>query len=461
MKKQLQRKFINIILAIAFILVLIPTAPKISAEDFTVRVLVEPSLEFDEVNSFSEGLAVVGKYDVGLRKKYGFIDKAGNIVVPLEYDRSPMASHYKFSEGIAIIKKDNKYGYVDKTGKMITPIEYDYGTGFFNEDGFAIVSIGGNDDFGDGGEYGIIDKTGKVVVPIGQYDSIDSFSEGLASVRKDGKYGYIDKTGNVTIPLDYDIAMSFSEGLARVQKDGKYGFIDKTGKVIVPFEYDYGTDSFNKEGLAIVRKDSKYGCIDKTGKIIAPLEYDSIQTFREGLARVSKDGKYGKEGVIDKTGKVIVPFGEYDSIDSVSKKGIIKVQKDGKYGFIDKTGKVIVPIGQYNTMNTYSNEGIAKVGIKVNNVHKYGYIDKTGKVVVPLEYDDVDFYSNEGLAWVKKDRKYGILEIVGSKQSPANLAVVPSPQKVFLNNKEIQFNAYNINGNNYFKLRDLAYVFNH
>ena len=42
----------------------------------------------------------------------------------------------------------------------------------------------------------------------------------------------------------------------------------------------------------------------------------------------------------------------------------------------------------------------------------------------------------------------------------AEAAAVPSPQKVFFNANEIAFDAYNINGNNYFKLRDLAYILN-
>ena len=35
---------------------------------------------------------------------------------------------------------------------------------------------------------------------------------------------------------------------------------------------------------------------------------------------------------------------------------------------------------------------------------------------------------------------------------------MPSSQKVYVNGAEVAFDAYNINDNNYFKLRDLAYV---
>ena len=42
--------------------------------------------DYDYVESFSEGLAVVGKEDADGDRKYGYIDKTGAVVVPLEYD---------------------------------------------------------------------------------------------------------------------------------------------------------------------------------------------------------------------------------------------------------------------------------------------------------------------------------------------------------------------------------------
>jgi hypothetical protein len=40
--------------------------------------------------------------------------------------------------------------------------------------------------------------------------------------------------------------------------------------------------------------------------------------------------------------------------------------------------------------------------------------------------------------------------------APAKATAVPSPQKITVNGADVAFDAYNINGNNYFKLRDLA-----
>lgn len=42
--------------------------------------------DYDYVESFSDGLAVVGKEDADGDRKYGYIDKTGAVVVPLEYD---------------------------------------------------------------------------------------------------------------------------------------------------------------------------------------------------------------------------------------------------------------------------------------------------------------------------------------------------------------------------------------
>lgn len=49
--------------------------------------------QYDVRECFYEGLSVVGKAG-----KFGFIDKTGNIVIPLQYDGA-----FSFREGVAII----------------------------------------------------------------------------------------------------------------------------------------------------------------------------------------------------------------------------------------------------------------------------------------------------------------------------------------------------------------------
>lgn len=60
----------------------------------------------------------------------------------------------EYSEGLACVKKNHRYGFIDRNGKLVIPLNYS-NAGNFSE-GMAYVS--------EGGKYGFIDKTGKVVI---------------------------------------------------------------------------------------------------------------------------------------------------------------------------------------------------------------------------------------------------------------------------------------------------------
>ncbi|MBQ7824017.1 MAG: WG repeat-containing protein [Bacteroidaceae bacterium] len=285
----------------------------------------------------------------GENGKYGFVDDAGNTVIPFIYDVAD-----SFNDGLAGVKKGDKYGFIDKAGNAVIPVMYD-GAWWFS-DGLAAVK---------GDKWGFINKAGNTVIPV-IYDAAWPFSEGLAGVKKDGKWGFIDKTGNTIIPFIYDYVNSFSEGLAGVKKGDKYGFIDKAGKTVIPVIYDYA-DSFS-EGLAAVQKSDKMGFIDKADNTVIPVIYDYADLFSEGLAAVQKGDKWG---FIDKAGKTVIPV-IFDGAKSFSD-GLAGVKKDGKCGFIDKTGKAVTP---------FKYEKVKKGNIAaytVNGLRKEVYIDRLGQ----------------------------------------------------------------------------------
>ena len=452
----MRKRALTLALALVMCLTLLP----MGSMAVTIEEVVNPKLEYNVLGLFYDGLALVKK-----GSKWGFIDKTGEVVIPLEY-----GDVGSFSEGLAAAEKDGKYGFIDKTGKVVIPLEYDNVGGF--SEGLAAAEKGK--------KYGFIDKTGKVVIPLEydvKYADLPIFKEGFAGVTKDSKCGFIDKTGKVVVPLEYDGAQNFNEGVACVYKDVtkepnsifrdcKYGFVDNTGKLVVPLEYDSYSERFS-EGLARVFKDGKYGYVDKTGKVVIPIKY-SVQSedfktdFHEGLAAVYSNQTW-KWGFIDKTGKVAIAQ-EYDNVDDF-KDGLAWVIKGGKWGCIDKTGKMVIPL-EYDEVTRFSG-GIAWV----TKDGKGGFIDNTGKIVVPFgkydgyvySYPDYSFIS-EGIACVLKDGKYGILRVSDSgvtppvTPTPDTVTAISSAQKVTVNGKDVAFDAYNINGNNYFKLRDLAFA---
>nr|NQU90583.1 WG repeat-containing protein [Bacteroidota bacterium] len=137
--------------------------------------------KYESGSSFSEGIAFVresvikdGKF---LYSIIGAIDKYGNELFEPKYQ---FASAYQ--DGYARINSNGglrgKYGFIDKKGNIVIDTIYDGATNFFN--GLALVWL-------DGVKI-IIDKSGEEV----NATYLGSISDGLSlnSDGKDGKYGY-------------------------------------------------------------------------------------------------------------------------------------------------------------------------------------------------------------------------------------------------------------------------------
>jgi hypothetical protein len=113
--------------------------------------------------------------------KKGMMDSTGKELFYGQYDDfSP-----GFNENRAWVMKDKKYGFIDKTGALVIPIQYDMIGGFMN----GLAKIKQN------GKYGYINLKGDVVIPV-QFKDAENFEEGIAWVREEGgRSYYIDKTG--------------------------------------------------------------------------------------------------------------------------------------------------------------------------------------------------------------------------------------------------------------------------
>ncbi len=66
---------------------------------------------YDESIFFAEGLASVSQ-----QGKWGFINKTGKVLVPVEYETT-----LHFEDGLAAVKLNNEWGFVNNTGKVAIP----------------------------------------------------------------------------------------------------------------------------------------------------------------------------------------------------------------------------------------------------------------------------------------------------------------------------------------------------
>ncbi|MFW2177223.1 MULTISPECIES: WG repeat-containing protein [unclassified Moraxella] len=82
---------------------------------------------FDSANSFSEGLARVSLPSNSQKIKTQYIDKTGKVAVSVDGDARD------FSNGLAVFIKGDKYGFINKAGAIVIPIKYRY----YEEDDYA------------------------------------------------------------------------------------------------------------------------------------------------------------------------------------------------------------------------------------------------------------------------------------------------------------------------------------
>lgn len=179
--------------------------------------------QFNHQGHLLDGMAAVERDG-----KWGFINDAGQEIIPCIYDEV-----WRFSHGIARVQFNGKWGFINKEGKEVIPCIFD-NTGFMDEVGVATVELNG--------KYGYYNKEGQEVVPC-IYDSASDFCEGLALVMKNDLFGYIDSTGKEVIPCKYSCACDFFQSYARVWKDNKLGLIDKKGNEVIPCIFEE-TDDF-------------------------------------------------------------------------------------------------------------------------------------------------------------------------------------------------------------------------
>ncbi|REJ80887.1 MAG: WG repeat-containing protein [Bacteroidetes bacterium] len=324
--------------------------------------------------------------------------------------------------------------------------------------------------FRENGKWGYMNELGELMIQ-SQYDEVNLFSEGLASVSKDGKFGYINKSGQTIIPFQFNDAERFQNNTAIVRTGDKYGMISRSGEFIIPANYDelseasegfcvailggkagyihkptrkaltdfafISADDF-KDGYAIVENDEGFGLINVLGKFSIEPRYEEMTWAGTGLLKASLNEYWG---LLSTVGRVIVPF-QYDAIGEMTENRILLV-KNGRCGFADETGNILIPVTYRFTekflQNAYFRNGYVKLNdrnkifvldslgkrfqisgyenngmpsenlIPVQRNRKWGYADLLGKIKIPTQFLDATSF-NEGLAIVRTERGYGVID---------------------------------------------------
>ena len=338
-------------------------------------------------NHYNVGKTINGKF---LR---ALLSNDGKTVINFKYiTLSPLLGNEKlFIAGIDKIKSflpnpNQRYpkyisGILDYTGKIILPFSYDISGEVVsnNKKQFIKIRRVDPDNLFLDRNTGLLDEHGHFIIPC-QYDGIEStiLYNNYLVVWNDGMRGVINTSNEIVIPMRYDGIYPFQDRgvtyfVATLKE--RYGVLNESGEVIIPFEYTY-IQSSRVNNFLTAHNEGKSYVIDYKNIRILPLEYESVGFVAEGLVdvgvRINDDEKW-KRGYIDIKGNEITDF-IYDKTESF-KNGLAKVSYNKKWGLINKLGQVVVPI-KYDDVDLYYFSEFDLVQVKLND--KEGYVDLNG-----------------------------------------------------------------------------------
>lgn len=170
------------------------------------------------------------------------------------------------------------------------------------------------------------------------------------------------------------------------KNESLFGWMTLEGKPVIPAEYE--SVGFFRDGLAWVEKNGRYGYVNKANELVIDFRYTGANDFEKGRAIVEIDDKYG---IIDRSGELIFPV-VYNDLGQFSE-DLIYAQKDSLYGYIDQQGfQRIKP--EFTEAFSFAG-GRAKV--KVGELD--AFIDPYGSYMVPPLYEEVEFFNDSILTF--------------------------------------------------------------
>lgn len=118
---------------------------------------------------------------VRIGDKWGILTADGEQLAEVKFDSVGV-----FHEGLAVVKAAERYGYIDRSGAIVIPIQWM--TAYDFSEGLAALRV-------DKKHFQFINTAGTVVIKSKKYDSVGRFRNGICRVVKGGKVKWIDTRG--------------------------------------------------------------------------------------------------------------------------------------------------------------------------------------------------------------------------------------------------------------------------
>lgn len=339
--------------------------------DHDGRVVIEPKYAFADF--FSQGRALVLK-----NEKYGFIDVLGNeIIVPQFND----AYTFKYNMCI-VITNEKKTGLMDLFGNWLVQPKYD-DIMIINPNKVWLQSQQG---------YQLFDVNKNIIHPT-IFTEITEFHNNYCLVFDQDKQMIIDLNGNTSFATDNALER-FGDFFILDAQDS-LAVIDETGKVILPY-HNYKFGNHNTKGLTPFVLNDKIGYINQDLEIIIAPKFDvfpnwkMFANFNNSFAK-AYNAKSKKFGLINDAGQWSIQA-KYNDISFFSDK-IAVLHK--KWEFIDKNEKKL-NLGSFDLAESFINES-ALIYFGTRNV--WNLLSKEGQTLLDTNILRINRLDENILRW--------------------------------------------------------------
>lgn len=216
--------------------------------------------------------------------------------------------------------------------------------------------------------WGYNDEDGNLLIDL-QFDKVNLFTNGLASVKLDGKYGFINKIGEFEIKPKYDTVYQMRQSYTNVIKNGKSFQINRKGKKLRGKNIKSGVIGHYGEAL---KATNPLEVFDKSnaGYILKPAYLEAQKRYEPQANHELKDFTFQE----------VIPFSHTTII----------VKKEEKYGFFTHFNHVglnnnwIDDIQLNHTIRGKQIVSTSRCMVKVDN--KWGLVESMGKFIIDPKY---------------------------------------------------------------------------
>ncbi len=445
-------------------------------------------LKYDDLEPFSKGYVVFSVDD-----KYGIIDSSGNEVIEAKYDEIGSLN----DKGIATAKYGEEIDYINKEAKIVEIKEeskaYEkYGLRVLDKDGkCALASVEGKELTAYKYDKIYIEKDYiKVLIGEEMPDVQNDIVSMFVTDSIEQNFGLLNRKGEEITDIKYKfIDDYFPHDIALAKIEDEYSgqeydvFIKKDGRPLNDKNYDFATQ-FDAYGLACVGEGVYYGFINTKGEEIIPLNYYLAEQFTAGLAPVMNEDE--KFGYIDRSGDMFIEpifeqvtgFGFDESVLSdeaiveyEGKKGLLKHPKPELIAEENKLikefeAKMLVDENddkdgveaKFTTLKmTLDDKPMDEVEAYLIDGHNYFKLRDIAMLALGSKSQfSVNWDGDKELISIKKSEAYQPLGRELKLSDKSDKKAILSTCKIEVDGKELALEAYLINNENYFQIRDLA-----